>query len=89
MRAEQDEASALLDGLDIDTLLKALTRGRGYEAALRDPPGRRGWSDVNPASINFVQLDERIDRLARLLTINKGQPGASVAIVHVGTPSTT
>jgi hypothetical protein len=81
MRAEQDEASALLDGLDIDTLLKALTRGRGYEAALRDPPGRRGWSDVSPASTNFVQLDERIDRLARLLTINKGQPGASVAIM--------
>jgi len=81
MRAEQDEASALLDGLDIDTLLKALIRGRGYEAALRDPPGRRGWSDVSPASINFLQLDQRIDRLARLLTVNKGQPGASVAIL--------
>ncbi len=81
MRAEQDEASALLDGLDIDTLLKALTRRRGYEAALRDPPGRRGWSDVSPASINFLQLDQRIDQLARLLAANKGQPGASVAIL--------
>ncbi len=81
MRAEQDEASALLDGLDLDTLLSALTRGRSYDAALRDPPGRRGWSDVGPASINFLQLDQRIDRLARLLSINKGQPGASVAIL--------
>ncbi len=81
MRAEQDEATALLDGLDLDALLSALTRGRGYEAALRDPPGRRGWSDANPASINFLQLDQRIDRLARLLSINKGQPGASVAIL--------
>lgn len=81
MRAEQDEASALLDGLDIDTLLKALTRGRGYESALRDPPGRRSWSDVSAASINFIELDRRIDQLARLLTINKGQPGASVAIL--------
>lgn len=81
MRAEQDEASALLDGLDLDALLAALTRGRGYETALRDPPGRRGWSDANPASMNFLQLDQRIDRLARLLSINKGQPGASVAIL--------
>jgi len=32
MRAEQDEASALLDGLDLDTLLAALTRNRGYDA---------------------------------------------------------
>src|SRR6478609_7827542 len=81
MRAEQDEASALLDGLDLDTLLAALTRNRGYDAALRDPPGRRGWSDVTPGSINFLDLDERIDRLARLLAINKGTPGASVAIL--------
>lgn len=81
MRAEQDEAAALLDGLDLDTLLGALTRGRAYEAALRDPPGRRGWSDVNPASVNFLQLDQRVDRLARLLAINKAQPGASVAIL--------
>ena len=81
MRAEQDEASALLDGLDLDTLLAALTRSRGYDAALRDPPGRRGWSDVTPGSINFLDLDERIDRLARLLAINKGTPGASVAIL--------
>lgn len=81
MRAEQDEASALLDGLDLDTLLAALTRSRGYDAALRDPPGRRGWSDVTPGSTNFLDLDERIDRLARLLAINKGTPGASVAIL--------
>lgn len=81
MRAEQDEASTLLDSLDLDALLAALTRGRGYETALRDPPGRRGWSDVNPASMTFLQLDQRIDRLARLLSINKGQPGASVAIL--------
>lgn len=81
MRAEQDEASTLLDGLTLDTLLGALTRGRGYDAALRDPPGRRGWSDVQPASLNFLQLEQRIDRLARLLSINKGQPGASVAIL--------
>ena len=81
MRAEQDEASALLDGLDLDTLLAALTRSRGYDAALRDPPGRRSWSDVTPGSVNFLDLDERIDRLARLLAINKGTPGASVAIL--------
>ncbi|MGX5733573.1 AMP-binding protein [Bosea thiooxidans] len=81
MRAEQDEAATLLDGLNLDTLLGALTRGRGYDAALRDPPGRRSWSDVQPASINFLQLEQRIDRLARLLSINKGQPGASVAIL--------
>lgn len=81
MRAEQDEAAALLEGLDLDTLLRALARGRGYEAALRDPPGRRGWSDVAPASINFVQLDERVDQLARLLSINQAQPGAGVAIL--------
>ncbi|TQI76985.1 AMP-binding enzyme [Bosea sp. AK1] len=81
MRADQDEASAVLDGLDLDTLLAALTRTRGYDAALRDPPGRRGWSDVKPGSINFLDLDERIDRLARLLAINKGTPGASVAIL--------
>jgi hypothetical protein len=81
MRAEQDEAAALLDGLDLDTLLRALALGRGYETALRDPPGRRGWSDVAPASLNFVQLEEQIDQLARLLTINRAQPGASVAIL--------
>lgn len=82
MRADQDDAaSALLDGLSLDTLLKALTRGRGYEAALRDPPGRRGWSDVIPTSLSFAQLDERIDQLARLLAINRAQAGATVAIL--------
>jgi hypothetical protein len=81
MRADPDEAAALLDGLNLDTLLKALARGRGYEVALRDPPGRRGWSDVSPSSINFIQLEERIDQLARLLTINRAQAGASVAIL--------
>jgi hypothetical protein len=82
MRADQDDAaSALLDGLSLDTLLKALVRGRGYEAALRDPPGRRGWSDTIPTSLSFMQLDERVDQLARLLAINRAQPGASVAIL--------
>jgi hypothetical protein len=82
MRAEQDDAaSALLDGLDLDTLLKALAKGRGYEAALRDPPGRRNWSDAIPTSLSFAQLEERIDQLARLLTINRAQPGAVVAIL--------
>jgi hypothetical protein len=81
MRAEQDEAAAVLDGLDLDQLLGALTSGRGYEAALRDPPGRLGWSDVSPASANFLQLDQRVDRLARLLSINRAQPGATVAIL--------
>jgi len=81
MRAEQDEASALIEGLTLDTLLKALARGRGYERALRDPPGRRSWSDEAPASLSFSQLDEKIDRLARLLAINRAQPGAGVAIL--------
>jgi hypothetical protein len=81
MRADQDEAAALLDGLDLDTLLKALVRGRGYEAALRDPPGRRGWSDEQPGSLSFVDLDERIERLAGLLATNRAQAGASVAIL--------
>lgn len=82
MQVDQDEAaSALLDGLDLDTLLAALTRGRGYETALRDPPGRRNWSDEAPGSLNFADLDTRIDRLASLLTINRAQAGASVAIL--------
>jgi hypothetical protein len=81
MRAEQDDASAVLDGLELDTLLAALARSRGYEAALRDPPGRRGWSDAVPGSLHFLDLDGRIERLARLLALNKGQPGASVAIL--------
>lgn len=82
MRADQDDAaSQLLDGLDLDTLLAALVRGRGYEAALRDPPGRRSWSDTIPTSLSFVQFDERIDQLARLLAINRAQAGATVAIL--------
>ena len=82
MKAEPDEAvAALLEGLDLDSLLQALTRSRGYEAALRDRPGRRGWSDAMPTSLSFIQLEERVDQLARLLTINKAQPGASVAIL--------
>jgi hypothetical protein len=82
MKAEPDEAvAALLEGLNLDSLLQALTRSRGYEAALRDPPGRRGWSDAMPTSLSFIQLEERVDQLARLLTINKAQPGASVAIL--------
>jgi hypothetical protein len=82
MRAEPDDAAAaLLDGLDLDTLLKALAKGRGYEAALRDPPGRRDWSDTIPTSLGFAQLEERVDQLARLLTINRGQTGATVAIL--------
>ena len=57
MRADQDDAaSALLDGLDLDTLLNALVRGRGYDPALRDPPGRRNWSDTGPTSLSFMQM---------------------------------
>ncbi|TCR66680.1 AMP-binding protein [Bosea sp. BK604] len=81
MRADQDEAATLLDGLDLDTLLKALVRGRGYEAALRDPPGRRSWSDEQPHSLSFGALDQRIERLAGLLATNRAQAGASVAIM--------
>jgi hypothetical protein len=74
MRADQDDAaSALLDGLDLDTLLRALVRGRGYDAALRDPPGRRGWSDTIPTSLSFMQFEERIDQLARLLADQHGR----------------
>lgn len=81
MRAEQDEASALLDGLHFDTLLRALTAGRGYEPALRDPPGRQGWSDTIPSSLSFGQLETKVDQLARLLAFNRAQPGARVAIL--------
>ncbi|MFN3671895.1 MAG: AMP-binding protein, partial [Bosea sp. (in: a-proteobacteria)] len=81
MQAEQDDAAALLDGLSFDTLLQALASGRGYEAALRDPPGRRGWSDTLPTSLSFIQLNERVDQLARLLTINHAPPGSGVAIL--------
>lgn len=81
MRAEQDEASALLDGLHFDTLLRALTAGRGYEPALRDPPGRQGWSDAVPNSLSFGQLETKVDQLARLLAFNRAQPGARVAIL--------
>ena len=81
MRTDQDEAAALLDGLHFDTLLKALTAGRGYEAALRDPPGRQGWSDTIPNSLSFGQLETKVDQLARLLAINRAQPGARVAIL--------
>ncbi|KRE13948.1 hypothetical protein ASE63_18295 [Bosea sp. Root381] len=81
MRAEQDEAAALLDGLHFDTLLQALADSRGYDTALRDPPGRQGWSDVIPGSLSFGQLDTRVDQLARLLSINRAQPGACVAIL--------
>lgn len=81
MRADQDEAAALLDGLHFDTLLKALATGRGYEPALRDPPGRQGWSDAVPNSLSFGQLEIKVDQLARLLAINRAQPGARVAIL--------
>lgn len=80
MQAETD-ASTLLDGLDFDALLKALASGRGYDAALRDPPGRRSWSDTIPTSLSFMQLNERVDQLARLLAINHAQPGSGVAIL--------
>ena len=81
MRAEPDDAAALLDGLHFDRLLQALAAGRGYEPALRDPPGRQGWSDVVPGSLSFGQLNAATDRLARLLAINRAQPGARVAIL--------
>lgn len=81
MRAEQDEAAGLLDGLHFDTLLKALTAGRPYESALRDPPGRQGWSDAVPTSLSFGQLETKVDQLARLLAVNRAQPGARVAIL--------
>lgn len=81
MQADPDDAAALLDGLDLDTLLKASLRSRGYETALRDPPGRKSWSDEQPASLSYVALDDRVSRLAGLLTTNRAQPGASVAIL--------
>lgn len=80
MQAETD-AATLLDGLDFDALLRALAAGRGYDAALRDPPGRRSWSDTIPTSLSFLQLNERVDQLARLLAINHAQPGSGVAIL--------
>ncbi len=80
MQAETD-ATTVLEGLDFDALLKALASGRGYEAALRDPPGKRNWSDTAPTSLSFLQLNERVDQLARLLAINHAQPGSGVAIL--------
>ena len=41
----------------------------------------QGWSDVVPGSLSFGQLNAATDRLARLLAINRAQPGARVAIL--------
>lgn len=83
MRPGQDELSiaALVEGLDFDTLLKALASRRGFEPAFRDPPGRRDWSDVAPSAFGFTELDRRVDALASLLSMARPQPGACVAIL--------
>ena len=83
MRPEQDEISiaALVEGLDFDSLLKALAVKRGREPAFRDPPGRRDWSGAAPGAFGFAALDGRVDRLAGLLTLARPQPGARVAIL--------
>lgn len=83
MRAGSDDISisALVEGLDFDSLLKALASRRGYEPAFRDPPGRRDWSGFAPNAFGFAELDSRVDRLAGLLTLAKPQPGACVAIL--------
>lgn len=74
-------AAALLDGLDLDGLLTALARTRGYDVALRDPPGRAAWSDTAVTSLNFAELDARVRALAGLLATNRAQPGSAVAIL--------
>lgn len=83
MRTGPDEISiaALVEGLDFDSLLKALASRRGYEPAFRDPPGRRDWSGFAPNAFGFAELDQRADRLASLLMLAKPQPGAGVAIL--------
>jgi hypothetical protein len=83
MRMGSDEISigALVEGLDFDSLLKALAARRGYEPAFRDPPGRRDWSDFSPNAFGFTELDSRVDRLANLLLLARPQPGACVAIL--------
>ena len=75
------DIGALVEGLDFDSLLKALAARRGYEPAFRDPPGRRDWSDFAPSAFGFAELDGRVDRLANLLLLAKPQPGACVAIL--------
>lgn len=74
-------AAALLDGLNFDGLLAALAKARGYEIALRDPPGRAGWSDASPSSLGFAELDGRVRSLAGLLATNRAPPGSAVAIL--------
>jgi len=83
MRSDGDEIAidALIEGLDFDSLLKALATRRGYEPAFRDPPGRKDWSGVAPSAFGFAELDSRVDRLAGLLLLAKPQPGACVAIL--------
>lgn len=83
MRMGSDEISigALVEGLDFDSLLKALAARRGYEPAFRDPPSRRDWSDFSPNAFGFAELDNRVDRLASLLLLARPQPGACVAIL--------
>lgn len=83
MRTGPDDISiaALVEGLDFDSLLKALASRRGYEPAFRDPPGRRDWSGFAPSAFGFAELDGRVDRLASLLMLAKPQQGACVAIL--------
>ncbi|MEN5081528.1 AMP-binding protein [Bosea sp. TWI1241] len=79
---EDDIAVAsLVEGLDFDSLLKALAARRGYEPAFRDPPGRRDWSGFPPSAFGFAELDARADRLASLLLLPRPQPGACVVIL--------
>ena len=59
-------------GCDFDTLLKALTAGRGYEPALRDPPGRQELERYDP---EFAEL-----RAAR----DQGRPACQACLRSTG-----
>jgi hypothetical protein len=60
-----------LDGIGLEALLLVALRARPHATVLREPARRESWSDAAGDTLSATVLDERVNRVAGLLSLSR------------------
>jgi hypothetical protein len=75
-------AASFAGGVTLDALFRANVAARPNAAALADPVNRSSFTDGTPLRLNYAQLEDRVERLARKLKAF-GMPQGSVVAIQL------
>lgn len=80
MNREPPISEELGAGVSLDTLFVSNVRARPDAIALADPADRESFTDGKPRRLTYAQLNDEVDRLARLFRMYEMPPESVVAV---------